>query len=230
MKKKISLNDLGRAVKPRILTEAFLLYNFDHIDLHSWWQQVRILERFSKSYKKDTIVSTYGKKLDLLFSDLMIENYIAIIKSFIVFHEGKYKLISTKEEVEQIKNQKNKYFIGAAGIEIYKTYDMETKEGLEPWPPTKENNITWFYKISHLIPIEDIEKYNTVIAGDLIVFSKTQGLVTTVKKLKRNKFYSTCSWTNKKITILGGNKALKIRLGINRQFDVIKNKSKDQSS
>ena len=222
MSKKIDLNDFGRLVKPRILTEAFLLCNFDHIDLHNWWKQVLVLDMFSKSYKKDTIVSNYGLKLNELFEGLDIENYVASIISFIVLHDGKYKLVSTTQEAEILFSMRKKFYIRAVGIEIFKKYNRDTKEVYEPWESTQKTNITWFYKLKHIIPVEIVEQHNDVETGDLIIFSKTQALVTNVKVLKRTKFYSTCSWTKKKITVLSGNKAYQVRLDINRPFEIIK--------
>lgn len=223
MSNKITLNDFGRLVKPKILTEVFLLHNQD-VDPNNWWHQVLRLNATSKSYKKDMIAGTYGDTLEKLFSTLEIDKYVGVISSFIVFHSGKYKFVNSIEESKRLQSQKGKHYsIRAIGITIHKEYDPTTHKLGDVWDMMFSNQpIKWYYKPKHLIPIEDVEQFNNVQVGDMIVFKKTQALVINVKELSRLKFYSNCSWTKKSITVLSGNQARQVRLITNRPYQVIK--------
>ena len=71
MSNKITLEDFGKLVKPKVLVEAFLLCNKD-VDAGDWWKKVIVLNANSKSYKRDTIESTYGVSINSLFNELDI--------------------------------------------------------------------------------------------------------------------------------------------------------------
>lgn len=221
MSSKITLEDFGKLVKPKILVETFLLCNKD-VDAGDWWKKVIVLHRNSKSYKRDTIESTYGVSASVLFNELDISKYIATINSFVVFHQGRYHFVYTVEQANKIIASKKRYNIRAVGVAIYHSYDVATKALGEPWQATNIQTIQWFYHPKHLIDAEIVSSYENIEVGDMLVFKKTQALVINIKVLKRNKFWATCSWTRKKITILNGSTGHQVRLNTNRAFTILK--------
>lgn len=224
MSKKIDLNDYGRLVKLKVLTEAFLLCNPEkNVEPHNWWSQVCRLSFNSKSYKKDMLIGLYGERLDKLFSGLDVNAYVGVISSFLVFHAGKYQIITTAEEAQRVMSlHSRRLSVRAVGIKIHKSYDRETRELGPAWEMTDRSSVVWYYKLKHVIPVEDVEQYNKVEVGDMLVFKKTQALVTKVKRVSRQKFYSTCSWTDKKITVLSGKQGKQVRLITSRPYEIIK--------
>lgn len=222
MSKNITLNDFGKLVKPKVLTEAFLLCDGGHIDIDKWWRHSNLLYRSSKSHKKSTIEGTFGVRADPLFQSLNINEFVGVINSFVVFHDSSFKLVSSENEAKTLQQTKKRTFVIAAGVTFYKNYNKETKALGEVWEYSSSSNIVWLYTPKLLIPIESVELFNSVEAGDMIVFQKSQAIVISVKTLKRQKFYETCSWTNKKITVLNGSHGKKARLVTERPYKVIK--------
>ena len=222
--KRVELSDFGRLVKPKVLTEAFLrCKTIRPIDPHEWWNQVNNLSFRSKTYKQDTIIGTYGQGLNTLFSDLNIDTYVGSSTSLVIFHAGEYSFIDSPEKAKKILEQKNRrYHIRAVGLKLYKDYDPKTRQVGQVWEPTNNPSVVWYYKMRHVIPIEDVEQYNSLSVGDMIAFKKTQALVVKVKSLKRHKFYNYCSWTSKKITVLSGSQAHQVRMLTNRPYQIIK--------
>lgn len=223
MSNKITLEDFGKLVKPKVLVEAFLLCNKD-VDAGDWWKKVIVLNANSKSYKRDTIESTYGVSINSLFNELDINTYIATVNSFVVFHQGRYQFVYNTEQAKKIIASKRRYSIRAVGVAIHHSYDVATKALGDTWQATDIPTIQWFYHPKHLIDAEIVEVYESVGVGDMLVFKKTQALVTKIKTLKRNKFWITCSWTRKKITMLNGSTGHQVRLNTNRAFTVLKSK------
>lgn len=223
MSNKITLEDFGKLVKPKVLVEAFLLCNKD-VDAGDWWKKVIVLNANSKSYKRDTIESTYGVSINSLFSELDINTYIATVNSFVVFHQGRYQFVYNAEQAKKIIASKRRYSIRAVGVAIHHSYDVATKALGDIWQATDIPTIQWFYHPKHLIDAEIVEAYESVGVGDMLVFKKTQALVTKIKILKRNKFWITCSWTRKKITMLNGSTGHQVRLNTSRAFTVLKSK------
>ena len=82
MAKKITLNDFGRLVKPKILTEAFILCNQDKVDPYNWWYHSLHFNQLYPSYKRDMLISIYGERLEKLFVNLTLNSYTASITSF----------------------------------------------------------------------------------------------------------------------------------------------------
>ena len=221
MGNKFTLTDFGKLVKPKILLRAFLMFKHDSFDVESWWREVKKLHNASKNYKRDTIHGTYGRSLADLFSDLEINQYIGRIESFIVFHYGSYKLVKNLEQVEGIKTG-HRITIVAVGIKIYKSYDDVSKKFGEPWGPTNQEHIDWFFAPNQLIPFELIKQYETANVGDLVMYRKSHGVVHQVKKLSRKQFYATCSWTDKKIMVLSGQNANPTKLSVERPYVLVK--------
>lgn len=222
MTKKIGLDDIGRLIKPRLLTEAFLLCNFDdgQLDVHGWWRQVIRHTAFSKNWKKDVISSTYGKRLDQLFKGLDINGYVGVITGFIVFCEGRNQLVTSVEQAQMLKAVRGKKSVRAALVRFHTSYNPETKELGPVWEPTSTKTISWVFKLKHLIPLEEVEKFNKIQVGDLIMFTKSTALVVEVRQYHRRKFYSVCSWTDKKVITLSGGKGTQFRLNTNRPYTV----------
>lgn len=232
MTKKIGLDDIGRLIKPRVLTEAFLLCNFDdgQLDIHGWWRQVMNHSAFSKNWKRDSLSSTYGKRLDQLFKGLDINEFVGVITGFIVFSGGRNQLVCTPDQLSLLKGTRGKKSIRAALVRFHTSYDPATNTLGPVWEPTSTKTISWVFRLKHLIPLEDVQQFNSINAGDLIVFKKSQALVYNVKLLKRRKFYSVCSWTDKKVLLLTGGKGTQFRLNTNRPYQIIPGNSVQSSS
>lgn len=222
MSKKITLLDFGRLVKPRNISEAFLLCNPDKVDPHGWYYHHLRLGN-NKIYKQDLIVGIYGMRLEKLFENLNINSYVGAISSFLVFHERKYKFITSIAQAQQVLNSNKSWSIRAIGIKFYKTYNKDTKTVGETWEH-ENSTISWFYRNKKIIPIEEVEKFNTIELGDMIAFKKTQAIVVGVDDKRPKRWWVNCSWTTKKVTILSGSKGRKIKLLTNRPFEVIKAK------
>jgi hypothetical protein len=224
MTSKLHLKDFGKLYKAKVLAEAFILCN-NVIDAGDWWRKVIALNANSKSYKHDTIESTYGLSLEKLFSQLDIDQYVVEVSSFLVFTNRSYKFIRNIQDADKIIKSGKRWSIRAVGVKIYRSYDSETKTLGKAWEPTSLPTIEWFYTPRHLVDLQTIQLYNSVNVGDMIAFMKTQALVTNVKTLKRTKFWITCSWTKKKITILNGSTGRQMRLTTNRGYTVLKSKA-----
>jgi hypothetical protein len=221
MGKKFGLTDFGRLVKPKILLSAFLMFKHETFDPDSWWREVKKLNRASKNYKRDTIHGTYGHSLIELFGELDVDNYIAQVDSFLVFHYGNYKLVKNLEQLGNIRTG-HRMTIVAVGVKIYKSYDHSTKEVGEPWGPTNEEHISWFFTPKQLVPLELVVQYESANVGDLVLYRKSHGMVYQIKVLKRNHFYSTCSWTRKKVMVLSAQDANPTKLSVDRPYKLLK--------
>jgi len=222
---KLHLKDFGKIYKVKILAEAFILCN-GLIDAGDWWCKVVALNANSKSYKHDTIESTYGSSLDKLFSQLDIDEYVVEISSFLIFTNRGYRFVRTIQEADNVIKTGKRWTIKAVGVKIYHSYNPETKSLGKIWEPTALPTIEWFYLPRHFVDLETTQLYNSIDAGDMIAFKKTQAFVASAKILKRSKFWITCSWTKKKITILNGSTGRQIRLTTSRNFTVIKTNNK----
>ena len=223
MTSKLHLKDIGKLYKVKILAEAFILCN-NVIDAGDWWRKVISLNANSNSYKHDTIEGTYGLSLDKLFSQLDIDEYVVEVCSFVIFTSGGYKFVRTAQEADNVIKTGKRWSIRAVGVKIYRSYDFETKTLGKIWEPTAMPTIEWFYLPRHFIELESVQLYNSITTGDMLVFKKTQALVTSVKTLNRKKFWTTCSWTKKKITILNGSTGRQMRLTTNRDYSILKAK------
>jgi hypothetical protein len=221
MNNKISLQDFGKLVKPKVLVEAYLLCNKE-VDAGDWWRKVLSLNASSKSYKKDTIEGTYGASLAEVFGSLNVDTYIAKVCSFLVFHQSKYQFVNSKEQAEKILRSNRRYSVRAVGIELFHTYNPDTGAVGEGWEPTQAPTVQWYYQPKHLLSVRFVECYDDIQVGDMLAFMKTQAFVCNVKILQRKKFWLTCSWTRKKITVLNGSTAHQVRLCTSRPFAVIK--------
>jgi len=220
----LQLKDFGKLYKVKLLAQAFILCN-NFIDPGDWWNKVLALNANSISYKKDTIEGTYGQSLEKLFSQLDIDEYVVEITSFLVFTNFNYKIVRNAQEAEIIIKSGKRWSIRAVGVKFYHSYDKQTNKLGDVWKPTTIPSIEWFYFPSHLIDLQTVEQYNSINVGDMLAFMKIQALVLSVKTLKRTKFWTTCSWTKKKITILNGSTGRQMRLNLNRRYDIIKSKS-----
>lgn len=222
MDRKIGLADFGRLVKPQTLTEAFLHFSLENVEPYEWWVQVSGLHCSSKTYKKDMITSTYGKPLAALFSDLELDSYVGVICSFLVLQSGDCHFVYNARMADRILAKKHRWSIRAVGIRFHKSYDVATKNPGQLWEPTNNASVAWYYKPKHLIPLEDVEQFNKVEPGDMIVFKTTQALVIRVQTVQRHRFWKCCSWSSKKITVLSGGAGHQVRLSTNRPYEVIK--------
>lgn len=223
MAKKISLLDFGRLVKPRNISETFLLCNAETVDPYNWYSHHLHIAN-NLAYKQDLIIGIYGVKLEKLFENLEIDSYVGTISSFLVFHERRYKFVTSVAQAQQVLNSKKNWSIRAIGLNFYKNYNQQTKTIGDKWEyniPT----ISWFYKPRSIIPIETVELHNSVEIGDLIAFKKTQAIVINIKNKSPKRWWSRTNWTTKKITVLAGSKGHRYKLNTHRPYEVRKAKT-----
>jgi hypothetical protein len=219
---KFSIKDFGRVVKPKILLRAFILCKHQDFDPDSWWRKTKENNRVSRTFKKDMISGTYGMDFKKLFQNLQQNSFVCQITSFLIFHRGSYKLVSSPEETVSL-NLKNKIVICAVGVKFFNSYNSNTKEPEYPWKFTEQDNILWLFQPKQLIPIELIEQYENAEVGDLIVYSKSNGLVSKVTKLKNKKsWWAVSNWTNKQVIVISGQSAKPHKLSVERPYKFIK--------
>mgnify|MGYP003351186812 CR=1 FL=1 len=180
---KFSIKDFGKVAKPKILLRAFILYKHQDFDADSWWRKAKENNRLSRTFKKDMISGTYGMEFKKLFQNLDQNNFVCQINSFLIFHRGTYKLICSLEEANNL-DFKNKIVICGIGVKFFNSYNSATKQLENPWKITEQDNIIWLFPPKQLIPIELVEQYENAEVGDLVVYSKSHGLVSKITKLK----------------------------------------------
>lgn len=223
MAKKITLNDFGRLVKPKILTEAFILCNQDKVDPYNWWYHSLHFNQLYPSYKRDMLISIYGERLEKLFVNLTLNSYTASITSFLIFFQRKYHFVTNPVQAQQIMQSGKKWSIRAIGVKLYKKYNSTTKTVNDVWEYDSPS-ICWYFRLKHVIPIEEVDLYNSIEVGDMVFFKKTQAFVTNVKTVNRRKWWNKCSWTDKQITVLSGNLGHQFKLNTNRPYQIVKTK------
>lgn len=223
MARRITLNDFGRLIKPKILTEAFILCNQDKVDPYNWWYHSLHFNQLYPSYKRDMLVSIYGERLEKLFANLPLNSYVAEITSFLVFFQRKYHFISNATQAQQIMQSGKKWSIRAVGVKLYKNYDISNKTVKDVWEYDSPT-IAWYFRLNHVLPIEEVELYNSIEVGDMVFFKKTQAFVTNVKTSNRRKWWNKCSWTDKQITVLSGSLGRQFKLNTTRPYQIIKPK------
>jgi hypothetical protein len=223
---KFAITDFGRIVKPKVLLTAHMMCKHESFDVDRWWRQARINHDASPHYKRDIISGTYGMKPQELFSDLPLKTYIGQIVSFLVLHRGSYKLVSSLDDIAHLRTG-NRITICAIGVKFYLSYDSVTKTLGEPWKPTAEEHLHWFFTPKQLIPFELVEQYNTAEVGDLVVYTKSHGMVASVTTVKRRRFYAVCSWTDKKITVVSGQSLKYYKLSVERPYYLVKKKEEN---
>jgi hypothetical protein len=223
MARRITLNDFGRLIKPKILTEAFILCNQDKVDPYNWWYHSLHFNQLYPSYKRDMLISIYGERLEKLFANLPLNSYVAEINSFLVFFQRKYQFVTNPAQAQQIMQSGKKWSIRAVGVKLYKSYDSSNKTVKDVWEYDSQT-ISWYFRLHHILPIEEVELYNSIEVGDMVFFKKTQAFVTTVKNINRRKWWNKCSWTDKRITVLSGSLGRQFKLNTNRPYQIIKPK------
>ena len=221
---KFALTDLGKLVKPKVLIKAFLLCKHEHFDVDKWWRKSKLNHNASRTYKRDMISGTFGMELSEIFEELSLENYIAQITSFVVFHNRNYKLVKNENDINNLQTGQ-RITICAVGVNIYKSYDPTTKELGELWNLSAEKHISWFFVPHQLIPLELIEQYNSAEVGDLVLYKKSHGVVSSVKRMSRLRYYSVCSWTGKQVMVISGQEAKETNLSVDRPYTLIKKNS-----
>ena len=219
---KFSIKDFGRIVKPKILLRAFILCKHQDFDSDSWWRKAKENNRLSRTFKKDMISGTYGMEFKKLFQSLSQNNFVCEISSFLIFHRGSYKLISSQEELSNL-DFKNKIVICAIGVKFFNSYNSQIKRAENAWNVTKQDNILWLFQPKQLIPIELIEQYENAEIGDLVVYSKSHGLVSKITKLKNKKnWWAVSNWTNKQVIVISGQNAKPHKLSVERPYKFVK--------
>lgn len=223
-----SKNTFGKLVKLRVLTEVFV-YNKPQdaeVDFDEWWKRVAKLSRHSKSYKKDTIVGTYGKSLDEMFCSLSVDDYVAQITSIVVFTGGKYVHLSTKQAIDQYESKRRRVRIMAFGVKIF-----TDREATLPWRET--GSVVWLYRPNQIVDLEIVDRYNSVKPGDMLEFKRSEhgAMVVRSNLVNRRKFYGSTSWTRKSVVVLSCNTGKTYKLPPDKWFQLssLPSKSNDES-
>lgn len=212
------LSDFGRLVKPKTLVQAFMMCHHDHLDPDRWWRNVKKNHAHSKSFKKDMITGTYGMELNKLFSALDVDSYVGRIVSFLVVHRGAYLVVKSPDEVAALVSKGGRLTIIAAGLKFYT--DLAAKPS-DAWRGTSSDQFTWFFVPRQLVPLELVAQYNGAAPGDLVMYSKSHGVVKEVTTTKRTKFWATCSWTRRTVMVLSGQGAKPTKLSVDRPYRLV---------
>lgn len=226
---KFSSNAFGKLVRPRVLTHVFLYPEYPTSDskqeldssVDIWWKSVRRYYLFLTSLQQDQLTTAYGLQLTDLFSDINLgdtsidlsECYVGEIISLIVVFRGSYFLIESKQKAVEFEIKFKKMFgryaripVCAVGLKFYKGMDInkETKEivPINPWEFTESNNKIWFYYPNHIIPIENIIRFEKIKTGNIVLFKRSSGMVLSINNYNKKTFYKICSWTNRSIKLL----------------------------
>lgn len=211
------------------MLRALLMCKHDHFDLDSWWRKSKENVRMSKTFKRDMISGTYGMRFDKLFKDLNQEEYIGKITSFIVLHAGEYKLINSKEELEQLQSG-YRITIQAIGVHFFLNYNKETRQVGEPWKITQQESILWFFSPKQLVRFDSIAQYEQAEVGDLVMYKRSHGLVSKIRTLPKKRWWASSSWSRKQVMVISGQDAHAQKLSIERPYKLIKSSSFNQSS
>lgn len=222
MSERIGLGDFGKLVRPKTLTDVFLLNPSATPDIEDWWIENRKLSHSSTTFNKDMLAGTYGMNLDVLFSDLSINSYHCKITSFLVLVSSEYKLLTTPEQAEFYKIRKPKAKVKAVGVTIFKNSN-------EIWKPN-DSGLVWLFRPRSLVRMEDVKLFEVIEVGDIIQFQKTAGMIVKVLEVRRKRFYLSTSWTNRSITFLTGSTGKLLQLNLDRPFKIIKAKQSQMSS
>ena len=216
-----SITDFGRLVKPKVLLCAFIMCKHESLDPDCWWRKARENNRASKTFKRDMISGTYGMDFRKLFADLPRSTYVAKIVSFLVLHRGTFKLITTPEEASNLRTG-NRITICAIGVEMFVDHNRQTNQLGEKWAATAEEHISWFFVPRQIIPLELVDQYNSAEVGDLVMYTKSHGMVAKTTVINRRYWWGMCSWTDKKVMVLSGQRAKATKLSVDRPYRLIK--------
>lgn len=218
---KFTIKDFGKIVRPKTLLEAYILCKHENFDADSWWHKVRTNTILSRTFKKDMISGTYGMDFRKLFATLFRDTFVCQINSFIVFHRGIYKLVTSPEEVEPL-NDNSRIVVCAVGVKFFNQFDPKTNTTSNPWKITEDKQILWFFRPKNLISIDIVQQYENAEVGDLVIYTKTHGLISKITYSKIKAWWAKTSWTRKKVTVLSGQNSKPHKLSIDRPYELVK--------
>jgi hypothetical protein len=227
---------LGTLVRPRMLAKGKMIplkeveHFVDHLSSPNFNEELASLklpsEELASLFASQDVLNKF-KGLSL--GDTTIDTttaYVAEITHFLIRENGGNYLVNKKTLPEAIKRRKERHgpraklYIHSLGVKLYKGFEV-LKGGkfrpVDPWQPegAKEEVILFFSQYD-CIPMEQIVHYEACLPGDLILFSKSNGLVVQKKKLNKPKFQVTSSWTCYSLTLL--NNSSFARFVPNRKF------------
>ena len=231
---------IGLLVRPRVLSHVFLYQKNVGIDIERWWKGVDPYYRYRSYLQPDQLVGGYDSSLPSLFAGLSIGDtskdlstaYVGVITSFIVYLHGQYYHMDSTEKATElearVKRMYGKYAslsVAALGIRFYMGMAKDPKTGkivpVNPWEHTDvDSQNIWFYRPIHVIPVENVIRYEAIDQGDLVCFKRTGGIVVTTRVMNKKKFFKTSSWSTKTVTLLNSAGDHFIRFLPNKQFQV----------
>lgn len=204
-------------VRPRVLSHAIVFTPETEKDVNNsrqiWWQL----------HAKDLDTHLYKDQESLIntFSDLSLGNteldlstcYTGVITHYQVNFRGMIHVID-KTSIEEFMVKMRKVYgsranlkVSYVGLKIFTGMERDpiTNElrAINPWKQTEEK--IWFFRRKEIVLTDDIIRYESAHNGDLIIFPKAKGIVVKHKVLNKPKFFLTCSWTCKNLTLLNGN-------------------------
>jgi hypothetical protein len=209
-------------------------------DISEWWRNFRNYKYFA-SLRKEQVSSLYKKTTNNIFDGLTLGNtvtdrenaYVCKITHLLVKVGISYKLIDSKEmgisfeqSYKKKFSQNSKLKVCAVGVKFYNGF-TEASDGtftpLREWNVSGTTNDTniWFFEPKHVLFLEDIIKFESLVVGDYIEFAKSSGMIITIKELNKPKFFKTCSWSARSIWFIHGERIGLSRMLPDKRFKII---------
>lgn len=241
---RLSVFDLGKLVRPRILAHTFLFETTEPQNFDRWWKNVRIEYKFNNCAElKNSIQAAYKKDLTTLFSGLALgdlseptewqASYVARIESIIVLLGGIYYNVDNDQKrqqaIEIAKKQKireDKIPVYGCSVSFHHGFkkaeeDPGSFEPLEPWfwnNGIEGRSYSWFYEAKQILSLESLINFESAEPGKVLYFKHTAGFLLTNEKLNKPCFYKTGSWTTRNLKIYNPSNKSYDRLNPNKFF------------
>jgi len=245
---RLTTNDIGKLVRPRVLTHVYLWTApaNTHAGVDSWWKTIKDQYQYLSSHQAYQLTKTYNKPLQEIFEGLSLGDtsvdlskcYVAQVSSFIVMFKGTYYIVDSVKRGKQFEDMAKKAYgpnakvsIFAVGLKFFEGMTRQSNGTLKPINPSALTTIpdkTWFYLPKHIVPVENIIRFEAVVLGDLVMFKESGGMVVSVNILNKARFFKTNSWSNRSVKLFSSFHLGYIRFLPNKNFS-IKSKGKQET-
>lgn len=218
---------IGSLIRPRLLSKGRMVPLKEAEHYVHYLSNITIPIELSNLFPREPMKRYEGLEL----GDTSVDpktSYVAEITHFLVRENYRSYLVNKNTLPEALRKRKErqgpraKLYIHSLGVKLYRGFE-KLKNGklkpVDPWyPPGSKEEVVVFFSQYDCVPMEQIVEYESCSLGDLILFTKSNGLVIKKKKLNKPKFHSTSSWTSYSVTLLIGHSYT--RFVPNRKFTV----------